>query len=59
VSTDAPEAVKDDPDAPEVLDVDDWQLQVDLLQLIKGGIIALLSKYLFLLVCCLPLAHHS
>ncbi|KAG2749547.1 hypothetical protein P692DRAFT_20731576, partial [Suillus brevipes Sb2] len=44
VSTDAPEAVKDDPDAPEVLDVDDWQLQVDLLQLIKGGIIALLKE---------------
>ncbi|KAG1813771.1 hypothetical protein DFJ58DRAFT_850653, partial [Suillus subalutaceus] len=44
VSTDAPEAVKDDPDAPEVLDVDDWQLQVDLLPLIKGGIIALLKE---------------
>ncbi|KAG1722591.1 uncharacterized protein EDB91DRAFT_1088075 [Suillus paluster] len=44
VLPEAPAAMKDDLDAPEVLDINDWQLQVDLLQSIKGGIIALLNE---------------
>lgn len=53
VSADAPDAMKVDPDALEVSDSGDWQLQVDVLQCIKGGITALFSEYLFLLVLLL------
>lgn len=59
VSADAPDAMKVDPDALEVSDIGDWQLQVDVLQCIKGGITALFSEYLFLLVFCLTFAYHS
>ncbi|KAG1845931.1 hypothetical protein C8R48DRAFT_779676 [Suillus tomentosus] len=44
VSADAPDAMKVDPDALEVSDIGDWQLQVDVLQCIKGGITALFKE---------------
>lgn len=55
VSADTPDAMKVDPEALEVSDSGDWQLQVDVLQCIKGGITALFSEYLFLLVLLLDI----
>ncbi|KAG1810874.1 uncharacterized protein BJ212DRAFT_1302201 [Suillus subaureus] len=44
VSADTPDAMKIDPDALEVSDSGDWQLQVDVLQCIKGGITVLFKE---------------
>ncbi|KAG2028306.1 hypothetical protein BDR03DRAFT_988552 [Suillus americanus] len=45
VSADTPDAMKVDLDALEVSNSGDWQLQVDVLQCIKGGITALFSNF--------------
>ncbi|KAG2154226.1 uncharacterized protein EDB93DRAFT_1248430 [Suillus bovinus] len=52
VSADTPDAMKVDPDALEVSGIGDWQLQVDVLQCIKGGITALFKELRGKLTVC-------